>query len=532
MTPTQTPFVGYEVLGPDDPLSSDGYRFQQINPLLADRMGRLGAETHRHDAHVAMANPTSAATTATTTGTGSFPSDQTVHVGYTLTDPDGGETLLSPVADVAMPAGYSTPGAPTLALDHAAGTLLAANVSYAVTVRDGRGGETELSAASAVVIPPGFANSEVTLSALNTLLAAASGSDPSATWAAWRQIGGGPWYLIGTGTGATLVDNGIAGDCTVTPPAVSTTTGTNSLLVSVAAAGQPPAAVNFSIYAALDPSFTDPCLMGTYPVSDFGVVKTYVGYLPLAGSPPPVSTCYGGANKIDPDTDILNWTWKRTVADFASLPSVGNTAGDARVTLDAFAIYIWNGSAWGTPPSASAPWKGTVANVAALPGSGNTDGDVRVTLDTHEEFEWNGSAWVNVPEPAAPPVSLPRATPSTALTGLTTATETAETLVAPGKGSLLYAVTVDAACHVRLYPTAAIAVADIARADSADPNVAAQNGCLVEVVFVAAGTKVLTPGALAVNQEGSPAANLAANVRVDGGGTDVTVTLAGYALEL
>lgn len=39
-------------------------------------------------------------------------------------------------------------------------------------------------------------------------------------------------------------------------------------------------------------------------------------------------------------------SYKTAVADVASLPSVGNTAGDMRVTLDAFEIYVWDGAAW------------------------------------------------------------------------------------------------------------------------------------------------------------------------------------------
>jgi putative lipoic acid-binding regulatory protein len=45
-----------------------------------------------------------------------------------------------------------------------------------------------------------------------------------------------------------------------------------------------------------------------------------------------------------PDFGARNW--KSPVANYASLPATGNTSGDARITLDTFEIYIWNGSAW------------------------------------------------------------------------------------------------------------------------------------------------------------------------------------------
>lgn len=39
-------------------------------------------------------------------------------------------------------------------------------------------------------------------------------------------------------------------------------------------------------------------------------------------------------------------TWKKPVANAASLPTTGNSQGDARVTLNTSQIYIWDGSAW------------------------------------------------------------------------------------------------------------------------------------------------------------------------------------------
>jgi len=40
-------------------------------------------------------------------------------------------------------------------------------------------------------------------------------------------------------------------------------------------------------------------------------------------------------------------------------------------------------------------WKAPVANQAALPASGNSAGDARVTLDTGDVYTWSGAAWVN-----------------------------------------------------------------------------------------------------------------------------------------
>ena len=62
--------------------------------------------------------------------------------------------------------------------------------------------------------------------------------------------------------------------------------------------------------------------------------------------------------------------WKDPVANMAALPAVGNTPGDARVTLDTDLVWIWNGTTW----SASAGM-GTVTAVTAsspLSSSGGT----------------------------------------------------------------------------------------------------------------------------------------------------------------
>lgn len=43
---------------------------------------------------------------------------------------------------------------------------------------------------------------------------------------------------------------------------------------------------------------------------------------------------------------ITSFTWREPVADQASLPSFGNSNGDARVTLDDSSVWIWNVSSW------------------------------------------------------------------------------------------------------------------------------------------------------------------------------------------
>jgi len=46
--------------------------------------------------------------------------------------------------------------------------------------------------------------------------------------------------------------------------------------------------------------------------------------------------------KLDIVNEAGNTTWKSPVADASSLPTVGNSDGDARVTLDTDEVYVWD----------------------------------------------------------------------------------------------------------------------------------------------------------------------------------------------
>jgi hypothetical protein len=375
MTPSKTPFAGYERLAPGDSLASDGYAFQYESPVIADRLGKLGAVTHRHDAHAAMVDPTAAATVDLAATGGTIPASLAIHVTYTLQDGAGGETLPTDPVLVTTDPGYQTPAsAPTAAADYTAGVMLAGTPLYGVTVADGVGGETTLGPVAAVTIDPGHANARVLLSGLTAITNTSSGASATAVWRLWRSVdGGSTWNLMATGpysTDAYIDDGSSGGDCTVSPPLTGTTVGANKLTVTVPSVGQPAEATFFSIYASRTSQFVVPCLLGTYPVSDFDTAKVFTALTLGLGAPPAVSSCYPGANQIDPDTDLLNWSWKQPAASFAALPSVGNADGDMRETLDTHTLYVWDAAAslWipvGPPLSAIVAYSATVTPAPA-----------------------------------------------------------------------------------------------------------------------------------------------------------------------
>lgn len=391
MTPSKTAFAGLEALGPGDPLSSDGYYFQSRNPFLTDRLLRLGATTHRHDAHAALTDPTLPPTATVAGPGGSIPSSTAISVVYTLTDADGGETLPVAVVAVSTPPTFLSPTTPPVcAVDHTAGGLLAATLAYAVTVTDGAGGETVIGPAGIAVVSPGYANSEVAISGLTAITTTASGGAIGAGWRLWRSQGGGPWYLIGSGTMATdgFTDGGTAGDCTVAPPSVTTVAGNYGLSVTVPG-GQPSGTVTYNIYGCTDGQFTNPCLLGAFPISSAGTVQVFGDILGLPGAPPAVSTCYGGATQIDPDTEMLNMMWRRPVANHAALPSTGNNDGDMREALDTHRVWVWDAS---EPDWSRSPWLPPVASAGALPVTDLVDGDACMALDTHRVWWYDATA--------------------------------------------------------------------------------------------------------------------------------------------
>src|SRR4051794_3420426 len=123
----RTDFAGLVALALGEPLDNE---FLGTNIRTIDRLLRIGAVTHRHDGHAALANPPQEEDTGPfleidTVG-GAIPADLGIYVGYTWVDADDGETILSEATLISTEPGLVAPTiAPELALDHAAGGLLA-----------------------------------------------------------------------------------------------------------------------------------------------------------------------------------------------------------------------------------------------------------------------------------------------------------------------------------------------------------------------------------------------------------------------
>jgi hypothetical protein len=366
----RTLFAGLTQLDPGESLATDNASFQSENPPKIDRLLEIGAVTHRHNAHPAQANPGSAAVpTASAVASGGFiPADTSIYVGFTLLDFDGGETVLSPVTAIATDVAIESPDdVPDVAIDYTGGGLVADTYYYGISLLDAEGGETPVGPVAAIEREPGYASGRVLVSGLAAPVAAAS----AAAWRLWRAVGGGDLFYIASGVADTFTDDGSeCVDCTLGPvdPGANLTNGDNSILVTVPSGGAMATASAFSVYLTTDPSFESDSLAGTYPIASAGQILTFRDLIVEAHRPPDVSTCIPGASKIDPDTELLDWHWKRPVATAADLPLGSATAsGDVRVTLDDGVPHRFISGAWGE-------W--------AMGGSGGSGGSTAVPIET------------------------------------------------------------------------------------------------------------------------------------------------------
>jgi hypothetical protein len=297
----RTIFAGLTALVPGDALETDGGSFLWRNPEVLDHFAEVGAVTHKHDAHAALATPSAAPAVVASGGGGTIGNDVTLWVGYTLTDAYGGETAISPVASAATPGALAGAGSsPTVAFSSAAGSLAVGTYYYAVTLIDGLGGETTLSDYGEATRLPGYASGEMIVSGLTALMTAVG----AVGWRLYRSFNGGGWGYMTQGSSDGFVDDGsLCADVTIGPPDTNSTGGTNSMLATVP--GQA-SGVTVRLYASEAGDFTSPAFVVAFPRVGTASAVTIKNTDFAVGSPPPVSTAKQGANPIDALTDVIN----------------------------------------------------------------------------------------------------------------------------------------------------------------------------------------------------------------------------------
>lgn len=336
----KTPFAGLTRLDLSDSLDADGGSFKSINPTIIDRLLELGARTHRHNGAGAIAPPTAPAAMGPGASGGFIPGATLVSLTYTLVDQRGGETLPAPVTSFTTAEGVTAPDeAPDFIVEATGGHKLAGTYYYYLSLTDGSGGESTVGPVITVDVDPGTSTNQVRFEGLGQI----ASDYGAAGWRLYKSSQFGTPHFLAAGNVALdeLVDDGtLCVDCTASPPSQNTTGSTNSIdyTVPVHPANEAAGVVAYRVYLGLGGDFSSPSLVAQYDVATLGDPRTIATLLTNLGTPPDVPTAMGGANKIDPDTEILNFHWKPPVATIDDL-AVGEL-GDVRATLDTGMFYI------------------------------------------------------------------------------------------------------------------------------------------------------------------------------------------------
>lgn len=327
----KTRFAGLTQLEADENVFEDNASFLVRNPAIIDHFLEIGAVTHRHDAHPALGNPSAIPSGAVQTYGGTIPADLGIYVGYTLSDPDGGETLVSPILTVNTPQPLDPPqGALTLTPTYNSGALTVDTYYYAITLVDNMGGESLIGPVSSVDREPLGTFASITVDGLLVDVLA----NGATAWRLYRARGGEQLGYLASGNVNRYVDSGAeCVDCGQAPPTVNNTNRSSLLIVQVpaGASGVASGAAGFNLYASLDGSFSGNSLLGTYPPASAGSAITFPALVLNEGEPPDVSTCVRGASLISAE-DLAGLYWKRPVATSGLLPA--DPVGTVRMVSD------------------------------------------------------------------------------------------------------------------------------------------------------------------------------------------------------
>lgn len=343
----KTTFAGLTELDISESILEDNGAFTGRDRVTTDRFIQIGAKTHRHDGSEGIGNPTNAPSATVVASGGTLEAELSMSVGYTAQDDQRGETLLSPVSVVTTEGPLSAPViTPSAVVDYEAGSLVQDNYYYGITYVDSEGGETPLGPVAVAIRQPGYENARVLLSGLNANMEAAGAT----AWRLYRQRSGGVFAYLASGTVSEYEDDGsVSPICDTNPPSdnFNTTNSINSLLITLPEAGDLPEETEFiNVYLSQTGEFSGQTFLEQYPVSSAGATILFTALELEDQQPPDVNTSIGGAAKIDPDTELEDWPWKRAVKSFASLPEPAEH-GDVRVVLDEDKAYEYTSeNAW------------------------------------------------------------------------------------------------------------------------------------------------------------------------------------------
>lgn len=510
-------FAGLTQIEDNESPTSDNNSFFDENISRIDHLLQLGAVTHRHDAHGALANPLATPSGGVTPAGGSIEADQAVTIGYTLLDDQGGETAVSP--SVTLSTAPALDG-PTSALEgvvtYSSGALMTANYMYAITLTDGAGGETPIGPVVSLDRDPGTSYAEITLFGLNTDFAVSGATG----WRLYKSVNGDPFGYYASGTAASFVDYGQGCvDCGQPPPTRNRTNNANKITVIVpgnasatTGSGVTSGASLFRIYGSLDGTFDGDSLLGEFPTASAGSGITYTALNFLSGRPPVQSTTVRGASRINAE-DLTNLYWRAPVAASGLLPQA-ERIGEVRFAQNTGFIYAaYNASA--TLASGGIGWV-RIASAGTSGGGGGSGitvagsaGSPSYSATTELRFAGSGGTSVAVQDQGAGVVQVlisasgaagpagpqgpaggggggfsSRAWASAVISPSLASGSTADIGIGLGSGWRLMGISANESMRVRIYAASADQVADSGRAIGTDPS--GDHGVYVDFVLPAA----------------------------------------------
>lgn len=231
--PSYTDRWGLSILGPNDTLAADGYKFSDADRRLLDRLLYYAAELHHHtgisgsDTTPAVAPGLTLLPTA-----GAMPSASRYYYRYTLIDDLGNETAPSPIAAIDSLAALDAPGAPALNYVSGSGSLEPGTYSYVLSAyANATTLETKALNSAVITVPGTQASNEVNL-ILPALPIGATGLN------IYRKSPSGMHYLWITNVasptnGQVWTDDGsIDGDCDRSLPATNRTSNTSAVRIN------------------------------------------------------------------------------------------------------------------------------------------------------------------------------------------------------------------------------------------------------------------------------------------------------------
>lgn len=284
--------------GQGDAFSEFGYQHLFADRDLIDALLRIGTTTHVHDGVAAEDfAPDTAPSLGLDTG-GSIPSSKRVYYKFTIVDPNGIESAVSPEAHLDTPAPVQEPSPPALIADDAGGTLTGGNYFYALSAYVGTTTEETRAPSSNTVFLRGGTNAvELVMPSLP------SGADG---FNIYRRAPGERGYkFLASTTDESYIDDG-----SVTPnpnrgtPSANVTATTNAITVSLPGATPEALAEGYTwkIYRTLVNGGWDNSTL--VHVIDASVTYTDLGFATSTGRYPNATPLVDHAAKIDLATEV------------------------------------------------------------------------------------------------------------------------------------------------------------------------------------------------------------------------------------